>query len=130
MTVAGYAVRETKTDWSAAMKIKNTVYGSTPVLQIEGSLSAEMIFQFEREIDRYLEDPPDLVIDFTKVTFIDSAALGSFLKYVSLFRKRSRHLLISGVSSQILEVFKLTGVTDQIMLYDTPQNAIEFLNEK
>ncbi|MBN2159468.1 MAG: STAS domain-containing protein [Spirochaetes bacterium] len=112
------------------MKIKNTVYGSTPVLQIEGSLSAEMIFQFEREIDRYLEDPPDLVIDFTKVTFIDSAALGSFLKYVSLFRKRSRHLLISGVSSQILEVFKLTGVTDQIMLYDTPQNAIEFLNEK
>lgn len=110
-----------------AMKIKKIMQGATPVLEIEGSLSAEVVFQFEKEVDRHIADKTSLVLDFSKVTFVDSAALGSLLRCVSLFRKQGRLLLISGVNDHILSVFRLTGFTDKIQLYDTPQRAIEFL---
>ncbi|HOD13177.1 MAG TPA: STAS domain-containing protein [Spirochaetota bacterium] len=109
------------------MKIKTTIDDSIVILAIEGSLSSEEKINFEKEVNQYKDRQYSLVLDLSDVTFIDSASLGTIVKYYALFQKNGRHLLLSNMSKQIYEVFNLTGVTRQIRIFDTTRAAVDFI---
>lgn len=109
------------------MKITSTVDDTIVTLEIEGSLSSEAKLSLDSAIGEYAEGPFHCILDLTKVTFIDSAAIGSIVKYYSIFRKNARHLLIAGINKQIFEVFNLTGINRQITIFDSPQHAKNFI---
>ncbi len=111
------------------MKIKSRVDNSIAILEIEGSLSSDLKVEFDNEIDKYLGKQIHIILDLSKVAFIDSATLGSIIKFYSAFRKNGRHLLISSVNKKIFDMFRLTGITKQIKIFDSPQIAREFIRE-
>lgn len=111
------------------MKIKSTVDNSIAILEIEGSLSSDMKVEFDNEINRYVGKPIHIILDLSKVAFVDSATLGSIIKFYSIFRKNGRHLLISSINRKIYDVFRLTGITKQIKIFESPQNAIDYIRE-
>lgn len=111
------------------MKIKSTVDNSIAILEIEGSLSSEMKIDFDSEINRYVEKQIHVILDLSKVAFVDSSTLGSILKYYTVFRKNGRHLLLCSINRKIYDVFRLTGITKQIQIFESPQNAVEYIHE-
>jgi anti-anti-sigma factor len=115
---------------SGNMKIKATIEDSIAILKIEGSLSSEEKMAFEKEVTQYADKQCHLILDLSNVSFIDSASLGTIVKYYTVFQKNGRHLLLSNISKQIFEVFNLTGVSRQIRVFDTTQGAIDFIHEK
>jgi anti-anti-sigma factor len=111
------------------MKIKSTVDNSLAILEIEGSFSSDMKFEFEHEISRYVEKPVHVILDLSKVAFIDSAALGSIIKFYTQFKKNDRHLLLSSINQKIYDVFRLTGITKQIKIFESLQSAVDFIRQ-
>ncbi|HOT46178.1 MAG TPA: STAS domain-containing protein [Spirochaetota bacterium] len=111
------------------MKIKTSVENSIAVIEIEGSLSSDMKFDFDNEISRYVSQPVHIILDLSKVAFVDSAALGSIIKFYSVLRKNGRHLLLSSINQKIYDVFRLTGITRQIKIFESLQNALDYIRE-
>src|SRR3990172_10544471 len=109
------------------MKLTGTINDSIVILEIEGSLSSESKPDFDKYINQLIPKKLHLILDLSKVTFIDSITLGSMLKFYSLFRKNKRHLLLTSINEQIFDVFNLTGITMQIKIFDSLKNAIEFI---
>ncbi|OHD64976.1 MAG: hypothetical protein A2176_04270 [Spirochaetes bacterium RBG_13_51_14] len=109
------------------MKIKSRIDESIAILEIEGSLSSEEKLIFEKEINQYVEKKLNLVLDLSKVTFIDSTTLGSLVKYYSIYRKENKHILMASINRQIYDVFQLTGIAKQIQIFDSTQKAIDFI---
>ena len=111
------------------MKIKSTVDKSLAILEIEGSLSSDMKVEFDSAMGQYVEKPLHLVLDLSKVAFVDSATLGSIIKYYALFKKQGRHLVLSGINQKIYDVFRLTGVAKQVRIFDSLQGAVDFIRQ-
>ena len=110
-----------------SMKIKSTVDDSVAVIDIEGSLSSEEKMAFEKELGTYIDTKCHVVLELSKVNFIDSSCIGTIVKFYTLFRKMGRYLLLANISPQISEVFTLTGITRQIQLFDSTQGAADFI---
>lgn len=73
--------------------------------------------QFSDEItaltERVKEDPHDVVIDFSNVTFVNSSNIARLLRLRQTMQAENSHLILSHVRSQIWGVFLVTGL-DQI----------------
>ena len=110
------------------MKIKTTIEDSIVILAIEGSLSSEEKMALDKEINQHLDRLSHLVLDLSHVSFIDSASLGTIVKFYMLFQKKGRHLLLANMSKQIFEVFNLTGVARQIRIFDNTKSAVDFIH--
>jgi anti-sigma B factor antagonist len=111
------------------MKIKSTIVESIAILEIEGSLSSDMKVDFDAEISRYLAESIHVILDLSKVAFIDSSTLGAIIKYYTIFKKNGRHLLLSGINQKIYDVFRLTGISKQINIFESSRNAVDFIRE-
>ncbi len=110
------------------MKINTTAIDeSIAIMQVEGSLSSEEKIAFEKEVNVHIEKAHHLILDLSKVSFIDSSTLGLIVKYYSMFRKNGRHLLLSSINHQIYEVFHLTGITKQVKIFETSQAAADYI---
>jgi anti-anti-sigma factor len=112
------------------MKIKSTIDDSIAVIEIEGSLSSEEKMSFEKELGAFAERQFHVILELSKVSFIDSSSIGTIVKYYTTYRKIGRYLLLANISKQIFEVFNLTGITRQIQLFDSTKEAIDFIHGK
>jgi anti-sigma B factor antagonist len=112
------------------MKIKSRIDDVIAILEIEGSLSSEIKIDFDNEISQYADNKQNLVLDLSKVTFIDSAILGSIVKFYSIYRKNGRQMHLASINKQIYEVFQLTGIAKQINIFDSPQKAVDYIRGK
>ena len=120
-------MRSSTYDKAGTMKITTTFEESIVIMQVEGSLSSEEKIDFEKEMNRQIESGHHLILDLSKVSFIDSTTLGLIVKYYSIFRTHGRHLLLSSINRQIFEVFHLTGITKQVRIFETSQAAAEYI---
>ncbi len=111
------------------MKISGIIHDTAAVMKIEGSLSSEEKLTFEREIQKLYDKKLHLVIDLSKVNFIDSATLGTIMKFHAQYRKIKKYLVLACLNKQIFDVFQLTGVTRQIKIFESIQGAQDFIRE-
>ena len=85
------------------MTITKTVENSTVILSVEGWLDTKASPELGKEIDA-LSDTEELVLDFEKVEYIASSGLREILAAYSVIN----------VSSEVMEVFKLTGFDNKL----------------
>jgi anti-anti-sigma factor len=109
------------------MKINSVLNDTAAIIKLEGSLSAEVKVELEKEINLYIDRPIHVILDLSNVTFIDSTTLGVIVKYYSIYKKNKKHLMLSSINKQIFEVFRLTGISKQIEIFETPQQAVYFI---
>jgi anti-sigma B factor antagonist len=94
----------------------------TVVLRLSGPLTLMNLFVFQTSLRR---DPPPrvVILDLSQVPYMDSAGMGAVINYHVHCERHGGRLIAAGVSSRVLELFKMTKVDGVIHLAGTVEEA-------
>ncbi len=91
------------------------------VMVLDGVLNAETAFGFR---DSVREDNPEtLVVDMSRVRYVDSSGLGVLIGLYVSFERKCRRLLLAGVNDRVWELFRTCKVEDVFTRYPTVADA-------
>ncbi len=91
------------------------------VVVLEGVLNAETAFRF-RDAVRELE-PADLVLDMSRVRYVDSSGLGVLIGLYVSYERNARRLLLAGLNDRIWDLFRVCKIEDVFTRYPTVADA-------
>ncbi len=94
--------------------------GSQPgqrVLRLEGGLVMTTMFQFQATVRA--DTSRSLIIDFTKVPYVDSAGIGALVGAYVTRQHGGRNLALVGVSERIHNALKVTHVEQFFRFFDS-----------
>jgi anti-anti-sigma factor len=94
----------------------------TRILRFKGPLTLRNLFIFQEELRQGLE-PKSAILDLTEVPYMDSAGMGALINYYVHCEKNGVRMTVAGVSSRVMELFKLTKVDTVIALAATSEEA-------
>ena len=90
------------------MTITKTMENNKVILSIEGWLDTNSAPELGREIEA-LSDIESLILDFDKLEYIASAGLRIVVSAYKKLKSMNGDFSIIHVSSEVMDVFKLTG---------------------
>ncbi len=81
-------------------------------IRVSGEIDHHTAQGIKQNITSIIEksNKKDVLMDFTKVTFMDSAGIGMILGRYKQVCARGGKLYVTGVSSQVERVFKVAGL--------------------
>ena len=77
--------------------------------EIDHHKAEEIRRKADYEIEKYM--PKKVVLDFEKVTFMDSAAIGMVLGRYKMIKMLGGNLEIQNVSMPLRKIFEMSGIT-------------------
>ena len=98
--------------------------GSRPgekVMVLDGVLNAETAFRFRDYVRE--SEPPTLVVDMSRVKYIDSSGLGVIIGAYVSFERNYRRLLLAGLNDRVWDVFRTCKIDDVFTRYATVADA-------
>lgn len=113
--------------------IDKTVNDDVMVLAIEGKLSGiEGKGRVQEKIREYLEkNVIQVVLDLSKVSWIDSTGLGELIASLSSTKNRGGTLVLSNIQAPVQSLLKMTNLTQIFEIFDSVEDAIaRFRNKK
>jgi anti-sigma B factor antagonist len=98
--------------------------GGVAVLEVEGEIDVATAPQFGDRL-RALESDgtATVVVDLSKVSFLDSTALGVLVASFKRLREGGGTLRIVATEPRILRVFEITDLDRVLSIYPTPEAA-------
>ena len=72
-----------------------------------------------------LADTPRILINFTNVDHLSSAALGALITINKKIKDKSGELRLANIDPQIYEIFKITQLNSLFNIHETADEAIE-----
>jgi anti-sigma B factor antagonist len=117
------------TEKGKAMKLAQRKVGSNIVLEVlENRLGADKAVAFKDAVGRHLAaDPVSLVLDLSKVEFIDSSGLGAILSILKRMPKGCE-LVLCGTTDPVTSMFKLTRLDRVFTMKKTVDEAVSALS--
>jgi anti-anti-sigma factor len=82
--------------WIAAMAMK---------CGIDGDLNAGYLDEFRQHIESLAQSPDDVVLDLSRVSFVDSYGVGALVLLHKKLVARGHRLKVSGLRGQPLQLF-------------------------
>ena len=98
--------------------------GSRPgekVMVLDGVLNAETAFHFRDSVRE--SEPPTLVVDMSRVRYIDSSGLGVLIGAYVSFERNYRRLLLAGLNDRVWDLFRTCKIDDVFTRYATVADA-------
>jgi anti-sigma B factor antagonist len=96
------------------------------LVTVNGPVAAAEISYLSAALeDLIAEQPAFIVVDMTGVTLITSEGLGLLIRSRKTVSEYGGRFVISGLSGNVLDVFKMTRLDKVFTLYDTPEAALE-----
>jgi|CZKL01.1.fsa_nt_gi anti-sigma B factor antagonist len=92
------------------------------IFSITGPLTLRNLFTFQSDLRRG-EMPKVSILDLAGVPYMDSAGMGAVVNYYTHCENRGVRLFVVGVSSRVLELFKLTRVHTVIPMAPTIEDV-------
>lgn len=107
------------------MKIAQQTLGGYLVLEVlESRLGADKAVAFKESVIRSLEgDSAWVLLDLSRVDFIDSSGLGALLSIVKRMPK-GKELLICGATAPVTSMFKLTRLDRIFTMVPSVDDAV------
>ena len=96
------------------------------VLHLSGPLTMENVAQFQSAVRR--EDASTMIIDLSKVPYIDSAGLGSIVGAYASLKKSGRLMALTGVNQRVTKLFEITQVQHLFLTFPSLWDAIDALS--
>ena len=93
------------------------------VLCFRGPVILENVTIFLSAVKRE-ESFSNLILDFSEVPYIDSAALGGLVSAYVSRRKLGRSLLLAGLSDRVLKMMKITNIESLFVTFPTLEDAM------
>ena len=94
-------------------------------MRLTGPFSLNSVFDFQ-SASRAVTDPA-LIVDLTKVPYMDSAALGSILGMHCSCERQRKPFALAGASERLRTLFEVAGVDALLVSYATIEDAQEKL---
>jgi len=91
------------------------------ILRLTGPLILTTVFGFQSKVRA--DTSKTLIIDFTKVPYVDSAGIGALVGAYITHQKDGRSLLLVGVSERIHNALKITHVEQFFRFFDSLPSA-------
>lgn len=91
------------------------------IMVLEGVLNAETASQFRDSVRK--EEPATLVVDMSRVRYMDSSGLGVLIGAYASFERNCRRLLLAGLNDRVWEVFRICKINDVFTRYATVADA-------
>jgi len=114
------------------VKIVEKSIGDVTICAIEGKLSG---FEGKGQIQEKMRDlmsrnANKIVLDLTKVNWIDSTGLGELIASLSSIKKTDGgNMVLSNLQSPVQSLLKMTNLTEIFDVYDTYEEAAKALQE-
>jgi anti-sigma B factor antagonist len=97
------------------------------IIRVHGPLTIHNFFDFQ-DLTRQQSETPVLLIDFTEVPYLDSAALGSLVGIHVSRGKTGRKYALVNVNDRIQKMFAITGVEQFLVTYENADAAEKALS--
>lgn len=110
------------------MKVTSENKGNFVLISIKGTLSIENISPFETLVNKHVDNNDHILIDLTDLTFIDSSSLGIIVVYYTKSEKNGRQFALLNINSDIMQMFKITGLDKRIKIFNSLAEAVRTLN--
>jgi anti-sigma B factor antagonist len=108
-------------DQKLKLQMVDGVRPGEKIMVLEGVLNAETAFQF-RDSARNGE-PSTLVVDMSRVRYVDSSGLGVIIGTYASYERNCRRLLLAGVTDRVWELFRTCKINDVFTRYATVADA-------
>jgi anti-sigma B factor antagonist len=109
----------------ADQKLKlQMVDGARPgekIMVLEGVLNAETAFQFRDSVRN--GEPSTLVVDMSRVRYVDSSGLGVIIGAYASYERNCRRFLLAGMTDRVWELFRTCKINDVFTRYATVADA-------
>jgi len=105
------------------VKIKN----DNLIVKVVGELDLVVAKEFRETVDKMLMDRPvkNLILDFSKVSFIDSSGLGAILGRYKLVQQKEGKMSILGVTPAVYRILELSGIMRIIPIFKPEDTTLE-----
>ena len=90
---------------------------------LKGELDLSTVGKLEEELARVEENAPLLVVDMSKLTFLDSTGLRAVVTADERARERGRRLVIVRGPDAVQRVFTITRLEERLEIVDDAQAA-------
>ena len=101
------------------------VDGTTYVIALTGEVDLYTAPEFKQQLlDVIAKGAKDVVVDFTKTTFIDSTTLGVLVGGVKRLRVQDGRLSLVCSDRNITKIFEITGLDKVFTIYPTREEAV------
>jgi anti-sigma B factor antagonist len=91
------------------------------VMVLDGVLNADTAFGLRDSIQD--DNPATLVVDMSRVRYVDSSGLGVLIGLYVSFERRNRRLLLAGVTDRVWDLFRICKIEDVFTRYPTVADA-------
>ena len=101
------------------------------ILKIDGEIIFDNSNSFKEESKKRISEKncDHLIIDLSKVPYIDSSGIGFILSLFKFMRTQGGKLVIANANQKIKKVFEITKMTQVFQMYDNIEEAIENLKK-
>ena len=96
------------------------------ILYVEGLIKlGESAEFFSAALENVLKnDSTNVIIDFTKIDYIDSTGIGEMVGYLGKFANQNRKLILVNPSERIMKLLKLAKLDAVFKIYGSEEEAI------
>jgi anti-sigma B factor antagonist len=101
-------------------KVGDVGVAAMPVDELDASNAGE----FKRDIAPLLEANAKLVLDMSRLRFVDSSGLGAFISCLRRLNARGGDLKLCGMSKQVRAVFELVRMHRVFDILSTREDAV------
>jgi anti-sigma B factor antagonist len=104
----------------AVDKMDGVAVAVVPVDELDASNAGE----FKRDIAPLLQANSKLVLDLSRLSFVDSSGLGAMLSCLRQLSAKGGDLKLSGMSKQVRALFELVRMHRIFDIYGTKEEAV------
>jgi anti-sigma B factor antagonist len=99
--------------------------GDVAVVQVRGEhLDASVADEFRRDMAPLIEADPRIVLDLSRLQFLDSAGLGALLSCLRRLSAEDGDLKLCGLTKPVRSVFEISRMHRIFEIYDTRDDAL------
>ncbi len=93
------------------MNIKQTLEGTSLLLELEGRLDTSTSPELEEQINEKIDDITELTFDFAGVDYISSSGLRVLLSAQKKMNAKGK-MTVKNVNETVSEIFEITGFSE------------------
>lgn len=105
--------------------VESEVDGSVTILAVSGEVDIQTSPGLRTGIEKALGPDRHLIVDLTRVHFMDSTGLGVLVGGLNRARQVGASLSLVCDLTRVLKLFEMTGLRDTFAIYATRSQAVE-----
>jgi anti-sigma B factor antagonist len=108
------------------MKINSQQYDNVMVLELQGELDSDFISQYKSKIEHVIQEGFNrIVLDMSKVTFVDSEGLETLLWTRDYCGENKCQLRLAAISENCAKVLEITRLGNEFDHYEELPDALK-----